>query len=106
MGIETKLMKAIKEVNESDLDGLTPVNSPFVMSTSPAKQRPLLVKQKRSFHEEDEKDGDDLDEVVALTPFEDVSVGENRNGDSQKIEDGDEKESVKTKKKSFLGLSG
>ncbi len=107
--MEAKLMKAIKEVNESDLEGLTPINSPFVMPSSPAKQRPTLVKQKRSFHEDDEKD--DLDEVKAQIPLEDLGVrnkeaDENPNGDNQLIQTGNEKDPVKPKKKCFLGLSG
>jgi len=109
-GIEAKLMKVIKEVNESDPDGLTPVNSPFALASSPGRRRPQLVKQKGSFHDDDDrKDGDDEEISIQISPEEgeDQLDKHMENLSSHEIIEANvEKESDKQRKNPFLGLSG
>ena len=99
LSVESKLMKSIKEVNESDLsENSTPVNSPapqlmavpctsVMMTPSPlatpnitetqptttttTRSRPMLVKQKQSFHFPDPVEADDGETVDPVAVADD-----------------------------------
>ena len=109
LSVESKLMKSIKEVNESDLsENSTPVNSPapqlmavpctsVMMTPSPlatpnvtetpppttTRSRPMLVKQKQSFHFPDPVEADDGETVHPVSVADDsfpVSQEETQGG--------------------------
>ncbi|TRY73081.1 hypothetical protein TCAL_12909 [Tigriopus californicus] len=115
LSVESKLMKAIKEVNESDIsETSTPLSSPLPQSLEKASSpkdsnasmkdvdkpkdflhlekrpsRPQLVKQKQSFHfpDQDEAEGLEPNPTVVISNTEGDSVPCNVFGPQSEVED-------------------